>query len=200
MGVIGGLDVFLAVSTVLTFLLSFAYPIALEWFWQGQTLGKRVLRLQVMDQQALPLRFSQGMMRNLLRCVDVLPVFYLVGGVASLVNRHAQRVGDIAANTIVVKHPRIHEPDLEEIKSGRFNSLSQYPHLAARLRSLVNPREAGIAVQSLVRRKRLDQLARLQLFADIRAHFERKVKFPAEATSGLSDEQYVRNVVEILYR
>src|SRR5438552_16657251 len=69
------------------FVIQIGYGIVLEWFWRGQTLGKRLLRLRVMDAQGLRLQFSQIVIRNLLRFVDMLPAFYLVGGIACLASR-----------------------------------------------------------------------------------------------------------------
>ena len=57
-----------------------------------------------------------------------------------------------------------------------------------------------MALEALLRRDEFEPLARLQLFADLAAHFRSLVEFPPEAAEQLSDEQYVRNVVEILYR
>ena len=65
------------------FVVSIGYGIGLEWFWRGQTLGKRVLGLRVMDEQALRLELSQIVVRNLLRFVDMLPLAYMIGGIAS---------------------------------------------------------------------------------------------------------------------
>ena len=62
------------------FVLSTGYGIAFEWRLRGQTLGKRVLGLRVMDAQGLRLDFSQIVIRNLLRVIDLLPAFYMVGG------------------------------------------------------------------------------------------------------------------------
>ena len=182
------------------FVVSIGYPIATEWYWRGQTLGKRLLRLRVMDAQGLRLQFSQIVIRNLLRFVDMLPVFYLVGGVSSLVNHQAQRLGDIAANTIVVRNSEIPEPDLAQVLSGKYNSFRNYPHLVARLRQRVSPSEAGIALQSLLRRDQLNPEARLELFAEIASHMKQIVEFPQEAMEGITDEQYVRNVVDLLFR
>ena len=78
-----------------------------EWYWRGQTVGKRVLKLRVMDEQALRLEFSQIVVRNLLRFVDFLPGLYLVGGTACVLSRRFQRLGDLAANTIVVRNPEV---------------------------------------------------------------------------------------------
>jgi uncharacterized membrane protein SpoIIM required for sporulation/uncharacterized RDD family membrane protein YckC len=182
------------------FLVSIGYGIAAEWHWRGQTVGKRLLRLRVMDAQGLRLRFSQIVIRNLMRFVDSLPAFYLVGGAVCLVSRHAQRLGDFAANTIVVRNPKVAEPDLDRLMSGKYNSLREYPHLGARLRQRVTPREAGIALQALIRRNELDPLARVELFERISSHFRAAVEFPEEATHGVSAEQYVSNVVDILFR
>jgi uncharacterized RDD family membrane protein YckC len=182
------------------FAISIGYGIACEWGWRGQTVGKRLFRLRVVDAEGLHLQFNQIVTRNLLRFVDSLPVFYLVGGVTCWLNSKCQRLGDIAANTIVIRNPRVSEPDLDQLLAGKFNSLRQYPHLAARLRQRVSPAEAGVALQALLRRDEFDPYARIQLFGELAAHFRAKVAFPAEALDGIADEQYLRNVVDVVYR
>jgi hypothetical protein len=84
--------------------------------------------------------------------------------------------------------------------AGKYNSLRDYPHLEARLRQRVSPREAGLALQALLRRNQLDSQARLDLFEQMAAHFRSLVLFPAEACEGITAEQYVRNVVDVLFR
>lgn len=202
LGVLGliSLDFTRAVMVLAYFGISIGYGIVAEWYWRGQTLGKRLLRLRVMDEHGLRLQFSQIVIRNLLRFVDMLPAFYLVGGVACLLSRRAQRLGDFAANTIVVRNPQSVEPNLDQLVGGKFNSLREHPHLEARLRQRVSPQEARIAVQALLRRDELDPDARIQLFREIASRFGSMVEFPEEATYGITDEQYVRNVVEILFR
>jgi len=189
-----------AIQMILFFAISVCYSMILEWYWRGQTIGKRLLRLRVVDAQGLRLQFSQIVIRNLLRVIDALPMFYLVGGVASLLSRRAQRLGDFAANTVVIRNPKLAEPDLEQLLSGKYNSFREYPHLEARLRQRVSAAEAGLALQSLLRRDELEPQARVELFAEIAAHFRGKTEFPSEVTDGITDEQYVRNVVDVLYR
>ena len=189
-----------ATAMILLFAASIGYPMFLEWFWRGQTVGKRLLRLQVMDVQGLKLEPSQVVVRNLLRVIDTLPFFYMVGGLSALLSPRCQRLGDIAANTIVIQHPRIEEPDLDQILAGKFNTFMEYPHLAARLRQNVSPAEAWIALHALLRRDQLEDDARLEVFEAIRRHTAELVAFPPEAVEGLSDERYVRNVVDILFR
>jgi len=202
LGIFGwiSLDVANAVLLLFYFLISIGYGIIMEWYWRGQTIGKRLLQLRVMDAQGLRLQFSQIVIRNLLRVVDSLPMFYFVGGVTSLVNRRGQRLGDFAANTIVIRNPPMIEPDLDQLLGGKFNSFREHPHLAARLRQRASAGEAGIALQSLLRRDELDPLARVELLAGVAEHFHEVVRFPPEATDGITDEQYVRNVVDILFR
>ena len=182
------------------FIISIGYGITLEWIWRGQTIGKRLLRLRVMDVEGMRLQFNQIVVRNLLRFVDSLPVFYFVGGVTCWLNSKSQRLGDIAANTVVVRSPRLAEPDLDQVLPGKFNSLRQFPHLVGRLRQSVTPAEADIALQSLLRREEFDPVSRVELFGELAAHFQAKVPFPAEATDGVADEQFLRNVVDVIYR
>jgi uncharacterized RDD family membrane protein YckC len=182
------------------FVVSIGYAMALEWHWRGQTIGKRVLRLRVVDVEGMRLQFNQIATRNLLRAVDALPLLYFVGGLACWLNRNCQRLGDIAANTIVIRTPPVSEPDLDQLLAGKYNSLRQYPHLAARLRQRVSAGEAAVALQALIRREEFEPADRVELFAELAGHFRAKVEFPAEATDGVADEQYLRNVVDVIYR
>ncbi|HXJ57672.1 MAG TPA: RDD family protein [Verrucomicrobiae bacterium] len=188
-----------AIGLLAFFVLSIGYSIYFEWMWRGQTLGKRILRLRVMDAEGLRLKFSQVVIRNLLRVVDMIPM-YLVGGLALVLSRRAQRLGDFAANTVVIRIPKLTEPNLDQLLAGKFNSLRAFPHLAARLRQRVSAEEGSLALQALVRRDLLEPQARLELFAELANHFRAKVAFPTEATDGTTDEQYVRNIVDLLYR
>ena len=91
-------------------------------------------------------------------------------------------------------------PTSSNPRAGRFNSLRLHPHLEARLRQDPESAGASLALQALLRRDDFDPSARLELFADLARHFRAKVTFRAETTDGISDEQYVRNVVDILFR
>ena len=182
------------------FAISIGYGVVCEWRWRGQTIGKRLFRLRVVDVEGMRLQFNQIVTRNLLRFVDSLPAFYFVGGVTCWLNRNCQRLGDIAANTVVIRNPRMTEPDLDQLLAGKYNSLRQFPHLAARLRQRVSPGEAAMALQALLRRDEFDPAARVELFGEMAEHFRALVEFPAEATDGVADEQYIRNVVDVIYR
>ena len=181
------------------FVVSLCYSIAFEWYWRGQTLGKRLLQLRVIDVQGLRLQFSQVVIRNLLHAVDMLPAFYLVGGLSCILSPKAQRLGDLAANTIVVYVPTLEQPPLDQLLQGKYNSLRRYPHLCSRLRQNVSPDEAQVAIQSVMRRDEFESLERVKLFEEIARYFKAKVAFPDEDVENVSDEQYVRNVVDVLF-
>jgi len=188
-----------SIAVILYFVISVGYGIALEWRWHGQTLGKRVMGLRVVDAQGLRLQLSQVILRNLLRLVDMLPLVYLVGGVASFCSRNCQRLGDLAAGTIVARERKPYAPDLEQMAPAKYNSLLAYPHLAARLRSLASPVSVSIAVQAVSRRDGYEPLARIELFQELAAYFQSLVQFPAAASEGLTGEQYVRSVLRVIY-
>jgi uncharacterized RDD family membrane protein YckC len=194
-----GADWAAAISALITFLVAMAYGILLEWRWRGQTLGKRVMRLRVIDAGGLRLEFTQVVIRNLLRAVDLLPILYLVGGSVALATRKCQRLGDLAAGTIVVHEPVVQTVDLEQIAPAKYNSLLAHPHLAVRLRNRVSAELAGLVVKALSMRDSYEPSARIALFAELASYFRSLVPFPDETVEGLTDEQYVRGVLCALY-
>jgi uncharacterized RDD family membrane protein YckC len=195
-----GQDVAGAIQIVVYFAISVLYGIVAEWFWRGQTVGKRLLGLRVVDARGLRLESSQIVVRNLMRVLDALPALYLVGGIACVLSRHRQRLGDLAAGTVVVRTSVAPQPDLNQLLGGKYNSLAESRHLAARLRQKVSPEVANLALEALVRRNQLDPAARLALFRDLAAHFRSLAPYPAEIVEQIADEPYVRDVLEILYR
>ena len=193
-------DFVAAAQFIAYFIVTFGYSIAFEWLWRGQTIGKRALKLRVVDADGLRLTSAQIVIRNLLRLVDLLPLFYTVGGVFLLFSKKLQRLGDVAANTVVIRIDTGLQPDLTPILGDSYNSLRAYAHLAARLRQSVDPAQAQIALEAVLRRDRLAPTARVQVFATLAEHFRALISFPEAATIGLSDEQYVRDVVDLLFR
>jgi len=193
-------DLAMAVQLAGYFVLSVGYGMFTEWYWRGQTVGKRLLRLRVVDAQGLKLNFSQIALRNLLRCIDLMPAFYAIGGAVCLFNRRSQRLGDIAAGTIVIRNPIARQPDLDQLAVDKWNSLREYPHLTARLRQHVSPRTAALTVDAIMRRQQLEATKRVALFHELASYFKEVTPFPPEATEGVGDEQYVRNVADVLFR
>ncbi|PAW80128.1 MAG: RDD family protein [Verrucomicrobia bacterium Tous-C9LFEB] len=188
-----------AIYVLSYFFISISYGILCEWLWHGQTLGKKILRLQVVDAQGLKLQFSQIVMRNLIRFVDCLPGFYLLGGMVCFLNGRVQRLGDFAAGTVVIQQSQLFQPNLDQVLPGKFNSFRKHPHLIARLRQSVPTALADLALQALLRRDQFDPAARVEIFSAIAAQFRTLVEFPENEVRDLPDEQYLRNVVDILF-
>ena len=87
---------------IFLFFIEWLYPVLFEVFWRGQTPGKKTLAISVINDDLTPVTLGTSLVRNLLRTVDFLPLFYLAGLVTMLSNRRFQRLGDIAAGTLVI--------------------------------------------------------------------------------------------------
>jgi uncharacterized RDD family membrane protein YckC len=105
----GSVVVFLA-----GFLVFAAYDVLFEVFASGRTPGKNLNGLRVVRVDGSPVTFFTSAIRNVLRLVDILPGLYLVGIVTILVTRQNQRLGDVAAGTLVVRE-RTQQPSLREL-------------------------------------------------------------------------------------
>src|ERR1017187_4288133 len=90
-------------------------------------------------------------------------------------------------------------PDFERLRGEKYNSLRGNLPVVARLRQSVAPEAARVAWQALVRRDELEAAALARLFADLGAYFRARTRVPDELVEGVSDEQFVRNVVDVLY-
>ena len=69
----------------------------------GRSLGKRAMRMRVVRMDGSRPGSGALIIRNLLRLLDILPLTYAVGAITMLVSGRAQRLGDIAAGTAVVR-------------------------------------------------------------------------------------------------
>ncbi len=92
-----------AVSLVFIFLVMFAYDVAFEVLNNGRTIGKQAAGIRVLGQSGEPIRFLASAVRNVVRIIDFLPVFYLVGSISIVATQRGQRLGDLAAGTIVAR-------------------------------------------------------------------------------------------------
>lgn len=96
------IDAAVVLLWLLTFTTGFAYFVYFEGAY-GQTLGKRAVGIVVVDEDGDPIDYTDALARNVLRVVDVLPMLYVLGGALVLVTERGQRVGDLAAGTVVVE-------------------------------------------------------------------------------------------------
>jgi len=101
----------LAAFIVLDFLLVWGYFALFEAYWRGQTPGKHIMKLRVIKDSGRQITLFEAMSRNLVRIIDYLPALYLTGVITMLCTKRHQRLGDLAAGTIVV-HERSDEQPL----------------------------------------------------------------------------------------
>jgi uncharacterized RDD family membrane protein YckC len=93
----------LAIVIVLVFLTVFAYDIAFETLNHGRTIGKQAAGIRVVGQTGEPVRFLASAVRNIARILDFLPFLYLIGTISIVATARDQRVGDLAAGTLVMR-------------------------------------------------------------------------------------------------
>jgi uncharacterized RDD family membrane protein YckC len=92
----------MGVVLIAAFFVEWLLPAWFEAMWGGQTPGKRLFRLAVLNDDGTPVRWPGALTRNLLRAADFLPFLYGVGLITMLMNRDFKRLGDLAAGTVVV--------------------------------------------------------------------------------------------------
>ena len=105
LGVIGGdgSSGAVAVFTIVLFLVFFGYDVLFEVRSRGRTLGKRWTGLRVVRAGGQPITFVPSCVRNVMRIVDILPALYAIGMLSIFVTRQNQRLGDLAAGTLIVR-------------------------------------------------------------------------------------------------
>ena len=105
-----------AVSILIVFLILSSYFAFFEWLWNGQTPGKRWLKLRVIREDGRPVTFWEAAVRNLLRTADMMPApFYSIGLISVFVSLSDQRIGDMVAGTVVVREREAEAPAFSQV-------------------------------------------------------------------------------------
>ena len=92
----------IAIFNVILFVVLFFYFVLFETLWSGQTPGKRAFKLRVVQLSGARVGFKASMIRNLIRIVDFLPAFYVVGITSVVLSKRNQRLGDMVGGTVVI--------------------------------------------------------------------------------------------------
>jgi len=175
-----------------SFVILWGYNVVFEVLWNGQSPGKRVLHIRVVDGRGLPVDVSQSLIRNVVRLLDVLP-FGGIGMLAALLDSEHRRLGDRAADTLVVSEEQPAVPRIEALSARRFNSLR-----TARVKRLVDHKlsveERELIYALCLRAPRLSERARYELFEEVGEHY--RVRLGVEDPH-LSGENLVRGIASL---
>lgn len=155
------------------FLIFFGYPILFEVLDGGRSIGKRATGLRVVRLDGGPIGFGAAAIRNIMRLIDVLPGGYAVGAIAILATPHNQRLGDLAAGTVVIR-----ERTTRVVAAVRSAPIpSSYGRLDV---TAVTADEVALIRRYFERRESLPEPRRLELAWDIARRISGKVALPSE--------------------
>jgi len=176
-GAFAGIDgLGIAIWLVIWFVLEWFYGGILETYWNGQTVGKRLLGMRVLQVDGQPINGLQAVMRNILRLVDMMPLIpigilfgiesiwaipsCLIGLVVPVLNPRFQRLGDLVCGTMVIAEQR------GWVNKGVAFDDPRIPQLAALLpRNFSVSRKLGQALASYIERRRFLSAPRRQEIA-----------------------------------
>lgn len=160
----GGVAVLFA--SVGAFLLLFGFDVLFEVRFGGRTPGKHAAGLRVVRDTGAPITFVPSAIRNVLRIMDFLPGLYGIAIIAIFVSRHNQRLGDLAAGTLVIRERRPAPPPEAPVTAERTYGWDT---------SAVSAEDLAVVRAFLARRTSLDSGARAQLAADLATRLRAKV-------------------------
>src|SRR5829696_3782980 len=176
-----------AAFAIIFFLVFFVYDVLFEVRSRGRTPGKRWTGLRVVRTGGRPVTFVPSCVRNVMRLVDILPALYAIGMLSIFVTARNQRLGDLAAGTMIVR---------ERPGGLRARAAASEPAPAGARAdgwdvSAVSAQDVGTVRQFLGRREELEAGARAELAAEL----ERRLRpLVAGAPGGLTAEEFLERL------
>jgi uncharacterized RDD family membrane protein YckC len=163
-----GLSIMLGILT--SFAILFGYYIFFEGIWQGQTPGKNLAHIRVIERNGQPVSWPAVLIRNFVRVLDQYVL--LLGVICMIIDKNERRFGDIAAGTIVIKE-RLSEFSTQNIVL-EF-PVNQHDTLDI---GRVSPQEYDLLVSYLRRRQKISQTQRPIIAKQLEDHFRLKLSEP----------------------
>lgn len=177
------------------FAVTWGYFLFFEWLWHGQTPGKRLLGLRVIQTNGTSVGFFQSAARNVVRVVDALPVFYALGFTVAACNRYQRRLGDWAAGTLVVHVERRARPIQVMTEGPAVAAPTGEALVRQKLASLTRPQKQTL-LDLCLRREQLRIADRAQLFHAVAEYFKHHLDLvPAEHQS---DEKFTLQMAALI--
>jgi uncharacterized RDD family membrane protein YckC len=167
-GLLGG-GVGTALFAMALFAALYLYDILFEVLAAGRTPGKRVTHLRVVRTEGAPVDLPASAIRNLLRLIDLLPAAYLIGLMSILLTEHNQRLGDLAAGTLVIREGSARRASAEPADAAPASAAAGWDV------SAITAQELAALRRFLARREDLDRSARIELAHQLEQGLRRKV-------------------------
>jgi uncharacterized RDD family membrane protein YckC len=164
----------LALVVLISFLLQSGYFAIFEAIWNGQTPGKRLTHLRVIQDSGRPITAYEAVARNLLRIVDSIPGLYGVAIISALFSTKNKRLGDYVAGTVVV-----HEKPAA-LEAGVRWDLADSSAASRYDVSLLKPEEFQLIEAFLVRRSQLAPAVRADTGQKIMKRLATRLEFNPE--------------------
>lgn len=171
------------------FCIYWGYFAFFEIIWRGQTPGKRLAGIRVIHQSGRPMTPIEGIGRNLLRGIDILPAMYAIGLICMMCNKQNRRLGDFVAGTIVV-----HDKTIESVQTGWDSR--EIPVAAAPEIAKLTPDELILIETYLSRRHELEYTVRTTTAQQIEGLVTQKTGIARNA--GQSAEDFLETVAKQL--
>jgi uncharacterized RDD family membrane protein YckC len=176
------------------FLLIWGYYFFFEWINWGQSPGKQLLGIRVTMADGAPADLTACAVRNVIRIIDMLLAAVGVTPFVLIFTPRFQRLGDLAAGTVVVKKRALFFDDVLTAARAADRSTtalaSEAPALAIQLK--VTEAERDLIERFLARREALPESVRLKLSRDLAARI--RAQIPGDAASDLTDEALIEAV------
>jgi uncharacterized RDD family membrane protein YckC len=182
------------------FVVQWCYFLIFEWLWQGQTPGKWIVGIRVIQWQGTSITLSQAAVRNIVRVVDglplmsITPLLYGVGFLVAACNRAQRRLGDLAAGTIVVfldQKPRPVRAVLEQSDAAQRHRTQ----VRQRLDQLDRAQKQTI-LDLCLRGDQLRVRDRARLFTRLAQYFRAEHELAPDEYE--SDEKFVRQLASVM--
>ena len=171
------------ICILIIFALQFGYYILFEKLWQGQTPGKRIAHIRVIEADGQPVNWAGVIIRNLIRIIDM--GLLMLGVVIMIFDKHERRLGDMLGGTLVIRER------LPELSARTLKIEAETPTISFVDAGQINPDEYHLLVSFLQRRKAMNSSSRFTLARDMEAYFRKKLN---PEPKGESAENFLEKV------
>lgn len=174
-----------AIALLISFILFVGYFFLFETLWRGQTPGKRIFHLRVIQSTGQPIGATQALLRSLLRPIDDT---LLLGALFIIFGKQEQRIGDLVANTLVIQESYADKKRAIVISSAAKTLAALLPDIA-QVKRLSSDNFATLT-EYLQQRSRLDPTIQKQLRTTL-AHQARELVHLQEVPPGVTADQFL---------